>query len=242
MIRCLSRDIIEPIPAFASPIVLRSARNQSSSFRRRAMTCSPSSSNCSSQPPRRIKRRMFQNFTRTLSNENLLLFDDNVLLEHGQEEPYHGGMSNGIGDHSHHERVRITSSSSSTIGLSSGDSSRTGRKQAPKWCLFESLDYDQCENMLQLQEETIASRKGLGKHLEVTRTTVIFVIGLLTALTACFIVSSIQLLCNYKYNKLMVSCFCRVMTFVSSSLFRIFSMLSMLTTHRVDSSSHIFTG
>lgn len=93
-------------------------------------------------------------------------------------------------------------------GIVSSDSfgeSISKKAKRPTWCLYESLDYDQCENMVQLQEDQAADRKRLHRHVDITRTIVIFIIGTLTALTACFILLCVDELSHFKYRKLMVS-------------------------------------
>lgn len=48
-------------------------------------------------------------------------------------------------------------------------------------------------------------RNGLDKNLEFTRWIVICMIGILTGLTACFILFSVEELTKFKYTKIMVS-------------------------------------
>ncbi|XP_054158622.1 H(+)/Cl(-) exchange transporter 7-like isoform X2 [Oppia nitens] len=66
---------------------------------------------------------------------------------------------------------------------------------------YESLDYDQIENMLYLEERKRVADSWL-KRTEMVRWLVIFIIGLLTAVTACVIVVSVEGLSKYKYKLL----------------------------------------
>jgi chloride channel 7 len=66
---------------------------------------------------------------------------------------------------------------------------------------YESLDYDLCENMLYLSEQKHSSYSKVN-NTEILRWIVIFFIGLLTALTACIIVISVEVLSRYKYETL----------------------------------------
>jgi chloride channel 7 len=66
---------------------------------------------------------------------------------------------------------------------------------------YESLDYDLCENMLYLSEQKQSSYSKV-YYTEILRWTVIFLIGLLTAFTACIIVISVEVLSSYKYETL----------------------------------------
>jgi len=66
---------------------------------------------------------------------------------------------------------------------------------------YESLDYDQCENMLFLEEQKRFSYSSV-YYIEILRWIIIFFIGLLTALTACLIVILVETLSRYKYQTL----------------------------------------
>jgi len=91
------------------------------------------------------------------------MFDDTILLEHENtsstrestpvNENYigSGDGENGSGDND--ERIEITESNMSGVLLT--ESLKAKINQA---CKYESLDYDQCENMLQLEEESNANR------------------------------------------------------------------------------------
>lgn len=93
----------------------------------------------------------------------------------------------------------------SIVSMTSTISQSVRRMYHQKSLGYEGLDYDICENMLHLEEENNARRKGLGNHyLEFTRWLVIFFIGALTGLTACCILFIVEILTDYKYQKLMV--------------------------------------
>ncbi|CAG2117503.1 unnamed protein product, partial [Medioppia subpectinata] len=66
---------------------------------------------------------------------------------------------------------------------------------------YESLDYDMIENQLYLEERKRTAYTGV-RRTELIRWVTIFIIGVLTALTACVIVVFVELLSRYKYQKL----------------------------------------
>ena len=66
---------------------------------------------------------------------------------------------------------------------------------------YESLDYDFCENTLYLEEQKKDGYKFIFQK-NVLRWFVIFLIAILTALTACFIVVAVEELSDLKYSKL----------------------------------------
>ena len=66
---------------------------------------------------------------------------------------------------------------------------------------YESLDYDQIENMLFLDEKKRIPYSRV-RMTEILRWTIIFFIGLLTALTAVLITVSVEILSKYKYQTL----------------------------------------
>lgn len=69
---------------------------------------------------------------------------------------------------------------------------------------YESLDYDQCENYYFLLEQRFQQRNlNILRNKNVKRWIVILFIGILTALTACTIVVTVDKLANYKYHFLM---------------------------------------
>ena len=157
---------------------------------------------------------------RTASTESLINHnDDNQNNQNLQNHHHHQNdiqtinqqhLQNGVG-------VDANKTITSVISMSSTIShSHVRRMYHQKSLGYEGLDYDICENMLHLEEENNARRKRLGNnYLEFTRWLVIFFIGALTGLTACAILFSVEILTNYKYEKLMV---CFVIDFHLSSM------------------------
>ncbi|XP_017490317.1 PREDICTED: H(+)/Cl(-) exchange transporter 7-like [Rhagoletis zephyria] len=132
------------------------------------------------------------------------MFDDSVLLEHETNssrvlsptsEHYLGATPSTVEIEHNSNQISNLSASFTASGRHNPD--------APPSSKFESLDYDQCENMLQVEEEIMSKRNGLDKNLEFTRWIVICMIGILTGLTACFILFSVEELTKFKYTKIM---------------------------------------
>ena len=160
------------------PAFVRCSVQRSNSFRNRSFTDAPKHSNY-----RAIAQRV-KKLTRTRSTEDLVLFDDSDQNELVNSLP---------------------STRSNTPVNSTAETSISGSKARAKYqsesYQYESLDYDICENMLHLEDE---NRKKDEKDLEISRWLVIFIIGVLTGLTACFILFCVQTLTKYKYKNLMV--------------------------------------
>ncbi|RWS02939.1 H(+)/Cl(-) exchange transporter 7-like protein [Dinothrombium tinctorium] len=66
---------------------------------------------------------------------------------------------------------------------------------------YESLDYDICENQLYMEAVKKLTYRAF-QNKELFRWVIIFLIGILTALTACFIVICIDVLANFKFKLL----------------------------------------
>lgn len=186
---------MEPIPAFLD------STSPNRRYRPRAYSHLPYKRNSERrlQKVRDAQNSRTNKLNRTTSTESLLhetsLNDDNT---HGDEYNDQFSISRNT------DNVNKTQNSS-VISISCTSSRRL---YYLKSLGYEGLDYDTCENMLHLEEENNALRKGLGnKYLEFTRWLVIFCIGALTALTACCILFSVELLTDYKYRKLMVCSF-----------------------------------
>jgi len=179
------------------------APNAASSAAKAASLASRNGSGADGQRPNtpRYFTSVKRKFTRTLSNERLVdnMFDDRVLLEHDG----HGGS--GIIRPETPELFHDSGNASSFIssGASKRSGSFTSRPKIEDITRYESLDYDQCENMLQLEEGMLATRRGLDKNIDVTRWIVILLIGILTGLTAVFVLYCVDILTTYKYIKLM---------------------------------------
>ncbi|KAJ6218155.1 hypothetical protein RDWZM_009312 [Blomia tropicalis] len=183
---------VEPIPAFVA-----SRQSRSDLYRKRSQSCAPSSMRAAAARAKIQAQKLrtspnYRRLSRTVSDDNLIteMFDDNVLLNHETSSPDRRNLT-----------INIQISDQHNVAI---EDSHPRVKLDKKSDQYESLDYDQCENMLQLEEASTANRKGLDKNIDATRWIVILCIGILTGLTACFILFSVEQLTMYKYTKIMV--------------------------------------
>lgn len=87
------------------------------------------------------------------------MFDDSILLEHESNnspilsptsEHYLGATPSTVEIEQRHSQILNLSASFTASGRHNPD--------APPSSKYESLDYDQCENMLQVEEEIMSKR------------------------------------------------------------------------------------
>ncbi|KAI7690585.1 H(+)/Cl(-) exchange transporter 7 [Sarcoptes scabiei] len=179
-------EITEPIPAFLD------STSPNRRYRPRAMSHLPYKRNSERRIAKvREAQKHRSMLNRTVSTESLVHEIKDTDMD-SSAEPYLIAQND------------TTKNSLLNSSITSNVSQSVRRLYHLKSLGYEGLDYDICENMLHLEEENNALRKGLGnKYLEITRWMVILSIGALTGMTACFILFCVDILTNYKYTKLM---------------------------------------
>ncbi|OTF74803.1 H(+)/Cl(-) exchange transporter 7-like protein [Euroglyphus maynei] len=182
-------EIIEPIPAFLD------STSPNRRYRPRSISHLPYKRNSERRLQKvRDAQKFRSTLNRTASTESLINHDAKNDDQNNNDVSTNHHVVNGDANKTITSIVSMTSTISQSVR----------RMYHQKSLGYEGLDYDICENMLHLEEENNARRKGLGNHyLEFTRWLVIFFIGALTGLTACCILFIVEILTDYKYQKLM---------------------------------------
>ena len=101
--------------------------------------------------------------TRSLSHEKLVdnMFDDTILMNHHETFNHHEENNQMNNNNNNNNNGDTESGRSTELSFSSRNSMSKLKKMQQRHnmiCKYESLDYDQCENMLQLEEDSMANR------------------------------------------------------------------------------------